>query len=262
MIRAWLTGRRDPFASPYREVSESGSATYYLPSNLGQDAPFTVVVNAVWEPSSRGNGDRVLPFLAGEGAKVTRGFSVINVDAAKDALIDTFKRMRGYQIPEVGAILISAAPEVRTDDHYRAFAQQKETLRLQALVHDEELKTKQAQLTRTRDMFLRDSAMAGLWWSQGQPDRLLELAAHKEKFGSVVSLLDGTAARNAEADRTGELINVFLADLRPEHREYLLGQLAQIFTGYGRQDLANQLGGAILSLPSPGAAHGTMVVGR
>jgi hypothetical protein len=98
-----------------------------------------------------------------------------------------------------------------------------------------------ARLTTIRDMFLHDSASAALWWSEGKPERLLELAAHKDKFSTIVNLLYGTAADRAEADQTSELINVFLADLRPNHREHLLNQLARVFTSYDRPDLVDKL---------------------
>ncbi|MBO0731535.1 MAG: hypothetical protein J2P57_19915 [Acidimicrobiaceae bacterium] len=56
-----------------------------------------------------------------------------------------------------------------------------------------------------------------------------------------MNLLDGTAANGAEADQACELINVFLADLGPHHRERLLDQLARVFTSYDRPDLAGKL---------------------
>jgi hypothetical protein len=68
-------------------------------------------------------------------------------------------------------------------------------------------------------------------WDRATALRLRELAAHQDKFTTVVNVLDGMAADRAEADRTSELISTFLADLAPHHWEHLRS------TGAGLREL-------------------------
>jgi hypothetical protein len=241
MMRSWLTGRRDPFPTAYDDLVESGSAAYRLASELGADAQFTAAIRAQWKSSGRGGREIVFPYLGGQGAEVTRRFSVLDVAEANDALIMAFAQMAGSEIPGTGIRIISASATLQVEDGHRKFAEQEADLNRQARFHADDAKVKMARLTTIRDMFLHDSASAALWWSEGSPERLLELAAHKEKFSTVVNLLDGTAAERAEADQTSELIRVFLAELGPHHREHLLDQLARVFASYDRPDLAGKL---------------------
>lgn len=237
---SWLTGRRDPFPAASGAPAESGTATYRLASEL-DDAQFTALIRAQWESSGRGGREIVFPYLGGQGAKVTRNFSVLDVTEANDMLIRAFSEITGSEIPGAGIRLISASATLQVEDGHRQFAEQEADLKRQARFHADDAKIKMARLTTIRDMFLHDSASAALWWSEGRPERLLELAAHKDKFSTIVNLLDGTAANGAEADQACELINVFLADLGPHHREHLLDQLARVFTSYDRPDLAGKL---------------------
>lgn len=241
MMRAWLSGRRDPFPATYNEPAESGTATYRLASELGTDAQFIAAIHAQWEPSARGGRETVFPYLGGHGAEATRKFSVLDVAEANDTLTRAFSRIAGSEIPGSAIRLIFASATLQVEDGHRRFAEQEADLNRQARFHADDAKAKMARLTTIRNMFLHDSAIAALWWSEGKPERLLELAAHKDKFGTIVSLLHGTAADRAQADQTSELINVFLTDLGPHHREHLLDQLARVFTSYDRPDLADKL---------------------
>jgi hypothetical protein len=241
MIRSWLTGRRDPFPATYNELAENRTATYRLASELGADAQFTAAIRAQWEPSGHGGKENVFLYLSRYAAEVTRKFSVLDVTETNDTLTGAFSRIAGSEIPGTGIRLISANATLQVEDGHRRFAEQEADLNRQARFHADDAKVKMARLTTIRDMFLHDSASAALWWSEGRPERLLELAAHKDKFSTVVNLLDGTAADRAEADQTSELINVFLADLGPHHREHLLDQLARVFASYDRPDLADKL---------------------
>jgi hypothetical protein len=142
---------------------------------------------------------------------------------------------------------VPASATLQVEDSHRKFAEQEADLNRQARFHADDAKVKKvkmARLTTIRDMFLHDSASAALWWSEGKPERLLELAAHKDMFSTVVNVLDGTAADRAEADQTSELISAFLADLAPHHREHLLDQLARVFASYDRPDLVDRLSAA------------------
>lgn len=241
MIRTWLTGRRDPYPTPYSEPAESGTVTYRLPSELGTDARFTAAIHARWEPSGRSGRENVFPYLATHGAEVTRKCSVLDLAETNDALTRAFSQIAGSEIPGTGIRLLSASATLQVEDGHRKFAEQEADLNRQARFHVDDAKAKMARLTTIRDMFLHDSASAALWWSEGKPERLLELAAHKDKFSTVVNVLDGTAADRAEADQTSELISAFLAGLAPHHREHLLDQLARVFASYDRPDLVDKL---------------------
>jgi hypothetical protein len=175
------------------------------------------------------------------GAGVTRSFSVLDVAEANDTLIGAFAQLAGSEIPGTGIRLVSASATLQVEDGHRKFAEQEADLKRQARFHIDDAKVKMACLTTIRDMCLHDSASAALWWSEGKPERLLELAAHKDKFSTVVNVLDGTAGNHAEADKTSELIREFLADLAPHHRGHLLDQLARVFASYDRLDLVDKL---------------------
>jgi hypothetical protein len=241
MIRTWLSRRQDPYPAPHSEIIDSGSATYRLASELGADAQFTAAINARWEPSGRGGRESVFPYLAVYGARVTRKYSVLDVTEANDILTRAFSRIAGSEIPEEGIHLISASATLQVEDSHRKFAEQEADLNRQVRFCGDDAKAKMARLTMIRDMFLHDSANAALWWSEGKPERLLELAVHKDKFSTIVNLIHGAPVDRSAADQTSELIKVFLADLGTHHREYLLDQLARVFMSYDRPDLADNL---------------------
>jgi hypothetical protein len=241
MMRSWLTGRRDPFPATHNELTENRTATYRLASELGADAQFAATIHAQWERSCHGGRENVFLYLSRYAAEVTRKFSVLDVAEANDSLTEAFSLVAGREIPEGGTRLISASATLQVEDGHRRFAEQEADLTRQARFHADEAKVRMARLTTIRDMFLHDSASAALWWCEGRPERFLELAAHKDKFSTVVNLLHGTPVDHVEADQASELINVFLADLGPHHREYLLDQLARVFTSYDRPDLAGKL---------------------
>jgi hypothetical protein len=241
MMRSWLPRRRDPSLTAYDDRAQSGSAAYRLASELGADAQFTAVIHAEWESSGGGGRELVFPYLGRQGAGVTRNFSVLDVAEANDTLIGAFAQIVGSEIPGTEIRLIAANATLQVEDTHRTFAEQEADLNRQARFHADDAKVKMARLTTIRDTFLYDSASAALWWSEGKPERLLELAAHKDKFSTIVNVLEGTAADHAEADHASELISAFLAGLAPHHREHLLDQLARVFASYERPDLADQL---------------------
>jgi hypothetical protein len=240
-MRNWLNGWRASSPVPYNEPTESGSAAYRLVSELGNDAQFIAEISAHWEPSGHGGRENVFPYLGAHGAEVTRKFSVLDVTAANDALTRTFSQIAGSEIPSTRIRLIAASATLQVEDGPRNLAEQEADLKRQARLHADDAQAKMARLTMIRDMFLHDGAIAALWWSEGKPERLLELVAHKDKFNMVVNLLHGVTVDRAEPDQASDLINVFLADLGPHHREHLLDQLARVFTSYDRPDLADKL---------------------
>ena len=240
-MRSWLTGRRNTFPAVYDDPTESGSAVYRLASELGADAQFTATFGAQWESSGRGGREIVFPYLGRQGVKVTQNFSVLDLAEANDTLISSFVQIAGSEIPGTGIRLISASAALQVEDGHRKFAEQEADLNRQVRFHADDAKVKMAHLATIRDMFLHDSASAALWWSEGKPERLLELATHKDKFSTAVNVLNGADLDRAEADQTSQLIGAFLTDLAPHHRKYLLDQLARVFASYDRPDLVDKL---------------------
>lgn len=229
MMRVWRYGR-DPFGPDYSNLSESDSATYRFESALGTCAQFTGTIDAQWTPSGNGGRRLVFNYLYSKATEVTRQYSVLDAALANEALTDTFDHLRGLDFPSSGVRLQGASAELRVDEGDQRYATKKAVIQKEKLL-----------LAEVRDTFLCDSATAGLWWANGDHDRVLELGAHRDEFAAAVNLVNGTADSQAEADNTGELISEFLRDLGPEHRNYLLGQLGKFFSSWGRDDLAERL---------------------
>lgn len=86
--------------------------------------------------------------------------------------------------------------------------------------------------------------MAALWWSNGDPDRLLGLKQHQDALEEAVRMVSDSGPGRAAGDKIASLIQHFLTDLGPDHRELLISQLARVFSSYQRHDLAEHLGPA------------------
>jgi len=97
-----------------------------------------------------------------------------------------------------------------------------------------------AELERIR--FLRENVYA-------RPDvaRSYWLYHHPEQLNAVLSIdFDKIAEKFGDAGESrflviAKLIGDFLARLEDSHRQYMLGQLGQLFTSYDRTDLAERL---------------------
>jgi hypothetical protein len=165
---------------------------------------------------------------------------VFDTAAAQDPLNSTYAALPG-EVSGAGVQLVSAraALDVAKDD--LDFAERKASIQRQTTLDAASLEATQARLTKLRDLFLSDSAMAGLWWFNGEPDRLLQLESNAVKFEKVVSAVAESPSGAANANKIANLLECFLADLGPDHRELLIAQLAKIFTGYQRPELAEDL---------------------
>jgi len=238
MRRSWFSDLLGTPASPEATADHlDASRTYRLASVL-PEAAFSAVIRAWWRPANRGYEEIVFQYLLEEGHKATRRFSVLDAAAANDAVNASFAVRR--VIPG-GVQLVGARTEltVATDD--LAFAERKADIERRASIEAAELETMHIRLVKLRDLFLSDSVMAGLWWSNGEPDRMLGLAEHAGKFDRLVSVVTGSQAGSARADTIAGLIERFLADLGPDHRTFLIGQLAKVFESYHQPGLAEKL---------------------
>jgi hypothetical protein len=217
---------------------DSGLRNYRLESDI-EGAFFSASIQAWWLPGGINSDGQVFQYIARHGNGVTRRFSVLDRSAANDAINAWFAAQR--TIPESGIELVSVRAELSVNDDVLAFAEQKAKIQRRTGIESADLEAKHAYLTRWRDLFLKDGVMARLWWLNGDPDRLLHLAEHDAKFDAIVNMIDGSDGQSAQPDQIAPIIDRFLAGLGPHHREYLIGQLAQILVNYERPDLAEEL---------------------
>jgi hypothetical protein len=239
MTRPWLNGLLGTAPPPVAADEPRGASRTYRLASLLPETSFSAAIQAWWHPADRGYEEIVFQYLWEVGRKETRRFSVLDSAAANDAINASFAA--GRAIPGGGVQLVGARAEltVATDD--LAFAERRATIERRASIEAAELETMHARLVKLRDLFLSDSVMAGLWWSNGEPDRMLGLAEHAPKFDSLVSVVTGSHADPARADPIAAIIGRFLADLGPDHRTLLIGQLAKVFVSYHQPGLAQEL---------------------
>lgn len=211
---------------------------YRLESAL-PDTYFAAAIQADWLPMGHGHDAIVFRFLSEQGNAVTRRFSILNAEEANDELNTLFAAAR---LPaDVGIRLLSVRAALSVSDVDRDFASEQAVIARQAEADAAELVAKHAYLMRLRELFLRDSATAMLWWSNGDRDRVLRLAKEGEQFETLVGLVTRSPNSKVEPDKIAPLVASFLADLGVDHRTYLIGQLAKIFENYHRSDLAEEL---------------------
>lgn len=216
----------------------NGSRTYRLASAL-HGAVFSARITASWSPNEPGSDATVFRFLGEQGNALTRRFSVLDVAAAQDALRRSFGQTSLSNDTKIQ--LWEARVELGVTQKDRDFAERQATIRQHADSGIAELEAKHAYLVRLRDLFLRDADMAMLWWSDGERDRMLDLATKEKDFAALVALLTGAANGTAQADTIAPLVASFLTGLSPEHHSYLTDQLARVFESYQRPDLAEKM---------------------
>lgn len=214
------------------------SRDYRLDSAL-PGAYFSASIHTWWLPNTMGCESQVFQYLWNKGNDVTSHFSVLDVAAANDAFNTSFAVRRGIPGSDIQLVSAHAALNVAQED--RDFAERKVGIERRASIEGADLEAKHAYLVRLRDLFLSDAAMTGLWWSNGDPDRVLCLAEHARVFGTIVEEIVGAPNGPARQDKIAPLIGRFLTGLGPDHREYLIGQLAKIFDSYQQSDLAEEL---------------------
>jgi hypothetical protein len=231
---------RSSFAQQEEPNGSACRATrrYRLDSVL-RDAHFDAEIQAEWLPMERGYDTIVFRFVGGHANAVTKRFSVLNADAANDELNEFLAAM---QLPgELGIRLLSARVTLRVAVEDHDFALRQASIARQAQADAAELAAKHAHLMRLRELFLRDSAMAMLWWFDGDRDRMLSLTEKGDRFDTIVGLITNSPNVAPQSDKIAPLVADFLADLGVDHRTYLIGQLAKIFESYHRSDLAEAL---------------------
>lgn len=217
---------------------ESARREYRLDSAV-QGAYFSASIQAWWLPVGPDRASRVFQYLWAQARAVTTRFSVLDATAANDALNEFYAIRRVIPDSDIQTVTARAVLEVAEKD--REFAERKADIERRAIIEAADLEAKRAYLMRLRALFLGDAAMARLWWSNGDPDRVLRLGEHPEVFAAIVSSIAESSDSSVQPDKIAPLIGRFLADLGPHHREYLIGQLARIFENYQQQGLAEEL---------------------
>ncbi|MEU8102782.1 hypothetical protein AB0C18_03535 [Nonomuraea muscovyensis] len=182
--------------------------------------------------------------------EVIKPFSVLHREEAESAANLALARSWSFQH------LARARAALRVEPEAIEFARERmlrdlETRRRRAIQRAE-----LDRLESLRETMLRDTATARLWWTGGDPAKLLQLTEHGDKFERALSLLASSpesAGASREEAVVAETVRDFLTGLQPEHRVFLLHQLVKVFSGYERPDLAARLNGQAGESP-PGAA--------
>jgi hypothetical protein len=237
-----LTGRLPRAQAPAPDVGRYAAARDYRLDSALPGALFLASIRASWLPHPMGGESRIFQHLGSMGNKVTSHFSVLDVAAANDAVNTSFATRREIPGSDIRLVFAHATLNVAQED--RDFAERKADIERRASIEAAGLEAKHAYLMRLRDLFLSDAAITGLWWSNGDPDRVLRLTEHAGAFDTIVSEITGSPHGPARQDKIAPLIDRFLTGLGPDHREYLIGQLAKVFDGYQQSDLAEELRGS------------------
>ena len=218
---------------------DGSPVTAYRDYRLGSATPgafFSATIQAQWLSIRMGCESQIFQYLWNQGKAVTSHFSVLDATAANDALNASFAVRR--VIPGSDIQLVYARATLNVAENDRDFAERKADIERRASIQIADLEAKYAYLIRLRDLFLSDAAMTGLWWSNGDPDRVLRLAEPAVGFDTIVRKIAGSPnAPGQQQDKIASLIGCFLTSLGPDHREYLIGQLAKIFESYQQPDL-------------------------
>lgn len=238
MKLSWLVNQVWGPAEHAAGVHPYVSRSYRLESDL-HGAPFSATIKASWLPADPTTDTLVFQHLLEEGRAVSRRFSVLDLAAANDAINATFAVRRA--IPHSNIQIVAARAELGVSKDQLAFAERRAGIELRVDIDAAEMDATYARLSKIRELFLSDSAVAGLWWSQGEPDRILQLKDKSGELESIVSMVAASHGGRILEDKIANLIGRFLAELGPSHREWLIRQLAKVFESYQQPGLAEEL---------------------
>lgn len=171
--------------------------------------------------------------------EASRRFSVLDKEEAESRLNLGLSQVIGRCPLLIGGHVQLTVPE-DVIEHIR----ERRRRELEVELERSRLEAEVARLRLLRDTVLRDAATARLWWLDSDPRRLVELAAQGDRFEQAVALVaerDGLGSPEKIEAVVARLLQIFLTDLGPEARRWLIQQLATVFTGYERPDLAGEL---------------------
>ncbi|SFK84524.1 hypothetical protein SAMN05216275_13782 [Streptosporangium canum] len=185
-------------------------------------------------------------------------FSVLHREEAESAVNLALGRVETHPYFRRARAVLGVEAEVVE------FARQQMARDLETERHRMAQQAEVTRLTALRDTMLRDGSIARLWWLQSDPKKLMELVKHGDEFEKAINLVSSGHGTQPSAPGVGEtsvaeLIELFLAELGPEHRRLLIHQLNRVFRGYERPELADRLvatSGDGVAEPSPDSDHG------
>lgn len=240
----WLTDRQTR-QHPYPTTSFGAR----LPSSL-PEAYFQATVHVTWPPRREGLSPGLIAKaeqqLRGTLSLTVRQHSVLHVAEAETAV--NLALNNSLRLTDAGIQVLAAEAALTAEPAGAELAEQYEALQRDTALATA---TQHAQVDRLRvlgDHILIDPTLARLWWLDGKPEKLPEMVKMNKVFEDAATLLTA----RGESSRTNpiaELIQTFLHDLTPGHRELLLKQLQQIFLAYERADLAD-----LIKLPATSSA--------
>lgn len=225
----WSEFFRGPAPSSFTTRSRSLGLT--LPSDL-KNVSFRARVTVSWRlQEGMEVPDETLVSvydqLVAVARDVTRSFSVLHREEAESAL-DLELRRFGTRIGLDHAEATLAVEPEDVEFARQARARDLEVMQLQAQVE---------RLRTFRDAVLRDAHTARLWWLGTDPNRLITLAKHANDIERAVALVappPGTGAQEPNEAGIAELIALFLHELDPDSRQFLIHQLGRVFSSYDR----------------------------
>jgi hypothetical protein len=166
-------------------------------------------------------------------------FSALRAAEASSAVTIALYRVR--QMNDLGVTFDNFYADLRAEPAAADLATRREQLIQDTTLVREQQREQARRFAFLRDQFLASPQMARLWWLNNDPEKLLQLGEKTQNLENVVALLDDREPDPGPADHVAQIIETFVSDLPPEHRQHLITQIGLILRGYERPDLADRL---------------------
>jgi hypothetical protein len=177
--------------------------------------------------------------LAETASQVTKRYSALRAAEASSAVTIALYKIR--QMNDLGVTFDNFYADLRAEPAAAELAARREQLIQDTALVREQQREQARRFAFLRDHFLASPQMARLWWLNNDPDKLLELGERTQSLENAVALLDDREVDTGQRDHIAQIIETFVAELAPEHRQHLIAQIGRVFQGYERTDLADQL---------------------
>ncbi|HEX3921549.1 MAG TPA: hypothetical protein VHY31_04640 [Streptosporangiaceae bacterium] len=225
-----------------RESNELMPVEYHarLPSDL-EGAFFEAAVFGYGALGPRGPlaSAHVHQRLTEVAGDVSCRFSALRSAEASSAVTIALYRVR--QMNDLGVTFDNFYADLRAEPAATELATRREQLIQDTTLAREQQREEARRFAFLRDHFLASPQMARLWWLNNDPEKLLQLGEKTQNLENAVALLDGREADLGQGDHIAQIIETFVAELPPEHRQHLITQIGLVFRGYERADLAERL---------------------
>ncbi|MGC9665184.1 hypothetical protein ACNTMW_01350 [Planosporangium sp. 12N6] len=196
-------------------------------------AHFAVVWQGGDDPDS---GSRQLrKFLQDWAEDIARGFSITRLDRLANELNDRLGRS-GY-LHDTNIYLTRASVALFATPEARQAALLWDEVQRQLAIERLRQETELAQLEYLRTRIFSQPSTARVYWLKHHPEALDALL--DDRFDQIAARL-GAAGETTHLV-IAHLVEQFLTGLDDSEQQYLLHQLGQVFSSFGRQDLGGQL---------------------